>query len=136
MLDAFRAVATDEKKGLKSSTAIQSELGFAEARWRSVRTFLYRALDDMWEDIKSGMPESVEHQINVRCACTLAVHEAKAIIDFTFHEAGAAAILDALPFERRVRDMAAILQHGQSKRTNMETVGRYMLGMDTGPLIL
>lgn len=136
MLDALRAVAADEKKGLKTSAAIQSELGFAEARWRSVRTFLYQALGEMWRDIKAGKAESIEHQINVRCASTLAIHEAKSIVDFTFHEAGAAAILDALPFERRVRDMAAILQHGQSKRTNMETVGKYMLGMDTGPLIL
>mgnify|MGYP001281163286 CR=1 FL=1 len=136
MLDALLAVAADEKKGLKTSAAVQSQLGFAEARWRSVRTFLYQALGDMWRDLKAGKPESVEHQINVRCASTLAIHEAKSIVDFTYHEAGAAAILDALPFERRVRDMAAILQHGQSKRTNMETVGKYMLGMDTGPLIL
>ena len=32
--------------------------------------------------------------------------------------------------------MAAILQHGQSKRSNMEAVGKYSLGLDPGPLIL
>lgn len=135
-MDAFRAVAKDERKGIKTSAAVQSELGFAEARWRSVRAFLYQALGDMWRDIKAGQPESTAHQINVRCAATLAVHEAKAIIDFAYHEAGASAILDALPFERRVRDMFAVLQHGQSKRNNMEAVGKYMLDMDPGPLIL
>jgi alkylation response protein AidB-like acyl-CoA dehydrogenase len=136
VLDSFKAAAADEKKGMKTSSAIQSELGWAEARWRSVRAFLYEALREMWEDIKAGKPESVEHQINVRCASTLAIHECKKIVDFAFHEAGASAILNSLPFERRVRDMHAVLQHGQSKRSNMEAVGRHALGMDPGPLIL
>jgi indole-3-acetate monooxygenase len=136
VLDAFLTIASDEKKGLKSSTAIQRELGWAEARWRSSRAFLYAALADLWADIVAGAEENVEHQINVRCASTLAIHEAKRVVDFAFHEAGASAILASLPLERRVRDLHAVLQHGQSKSSNMEAVGRHLLGMDPGPLIL
>ena len=105
-LDAFRTAAKDEKKGLRNSLAIQSDLGWMEARWHAARAYVYAALRDAWEDIKAGTGETVEHQIDIRRASTLAIHECKAVVDFAFHEAGASAILDSLPFERRVRDMA------------------------------
>lgn len=136
LLDEFANIARDERKGLSRSEAILSELGWMEARWRSVRTYLYAALDKVWDGILQGGTETVEDQIEVRCASTLAVHEAKRIADFCFHEAGAAVILNSLPFERRMRDFHAITQHGQSKRSNMETVGKYVLGMDPGDIIL
>ena len=97
-LDAFRTAAKDEKKGLRNSLAIQSDLGWMEARWHAARAYVYAALRDAWEDIKAGTGETVEHQIDIRRASTLAIHECKAVVDFAFHEAGASAILDSLPF--------------------------------------
>ena len=135
VLDSFRTVAKDEKKGLKNSAAIQSELGWAEARWRTARAGFYAAMREVWADIEAGGTETIDHEIIVRSAATLAIHEAKAVVDFAFHEGGAATILNSLPFERRVRDMHAILQHGQSKRNNMEAVGRYHLGMEPGAVL-
>jgi dihydrofolate synthase/folylpolyglutamate synthase len=37
-LDAFRTAAKDERKGLRNSLAIQSDLGWMEARWRAARS--------------------------------------------------------------------------------------------------
>jgi len=136
-LDAFLTMGRDEKKkDLRGSAAIHSELGWVEARWHAARAYLYAALERMWTDIRAGGTETVAHQIDIRRAATHAIHEAKAVVDFAYHEGGASTILASMPFERRVRDMQTVMQHGQSKRSNMEAVGRYALGLEPGPLIL
>ena len=41
----------------------------------------------------------------IRQASTYAIHQAKEVVDVAYHEAGATAIFDANPFERRFRDV-------------------------------
>jgi len=43
--------------------------------------------------------------------------------------AGATAIFDAQPFERRFRDMHAVTQQVQARWTHFETVGQHLLGL-------
>ncbi|NIP18289.1 MAG: hypothetical protein GWN21_11395 [Gammaproteobacteria bacterium] len=44
--------------------------------------------------------------------------------------AGATAIFDGRPFERRFRDAHAVSHQVQGRRTNYETVGRFILGLN------
>ncbi|MGE0628437.1 MAG: hypothetical protein AB7O43_11490, partial [Hyphomicrobiaceae bacterium] len=49
--------------------------------------------------------------------------------DFAYHAAGAAAIFESGPFERRYRDMHTVSQQVQAHAANFELVGRAMLGV-------
>ncbi len=69
-------------------------------------------------------------------ASTFAIQEAVAIADLTYHEAGASAIFDANPFERRFRDIHAVAQQVQGRRANFELVGQHLLGITDAPLFV
>jgi hypothetical protein len=58
------------------------------------------------------------------------------VVDVAYHEAGATAILQSNPFERRLRDVHAVAQQIQGRRANFELAGQRLLGLPTGPLFL
>ena len=55
------------------------------------------------------------------------------MVNALYHEAGATAIFDANPFERRLRDMNTVSQQLQGRRA-FRTVGQHLLGMTDVPL--
>ena len=57
-----------------------------------------------------------------------AIHQAKEVVDLAYHEAGATAIFDANPFERRFRDINTVTQQVQGRRSHFETIGQHLLG--------
>ena len=67
-------------------------------------------------------------------SATHAIHESLAIVDAAYHEAGATAIFDSGPFERRLRDMHAVAQQIQGRRANFELAGQHLLGITDAPL--
>ena len=69
-----------------------------------------------------------EHRMKIRQAATYAIHQAKEVVDVAYHEAGATAIFDANPFERRFRDVNTVTQQVQGRRSHFETVGMHLLG--------
>ena len=54
------------------------------------------------------------------------------MVDAAYHMAGATAVFNANPFERRFRDMHAIAQQIQARDTHYEDVGRALLVADSG----
>lgn len=140
-LDAFVALAQDKRPrgiaaSLRESTAIQSALGKMEMRLRAARALLFATLEEVWRDLCAGGKLTVDHEAAIRGASTFATHEASAVVDFAYHEAGASAIFERNPFERRFRDIHAVKQQIQARRANFEPVGRYLLGLPTGPLFV
>ncbi len=69
--------------------------------------------------------------MTIRLAATHAIQEAVAVADTAYHAAGTTAIFDRNPFERRFRDIHALAQQVQARRSHYETVGRHLLGLDT-----
>jgi len=67
--------------------------------------------------------------MTIRMAATFAIQQAKEVVDMAYHEAGATAILDSNPFERRFRDMHTITQQTQGSTMHLETVGAHLLGL-------
>ncbi len=65
----------------------------------------------------------------LRLAATYAVHQAKDVVDTAYHAAGATAIFESNPFERRFRDVHAVIQQVQSQFANFEMVGQVLLGL-------
>lgn len=141
MLDAFIEMArTKAPRGLppmRENAAIQSLLGHAATRLGSARTNLLRSLAEIVAALTAGEPFAASrHDLALRASTTFAIQEACAVADVLYHEAGATAIFESNPFERRFRDIHAVSQQIQGRRANFELIGRRLLGMQTGPLII
>ena len=73
---------------------------------------------------------TVEQRMTVRMASTHAIHKAREAVDFAYNAAGATAIFDNHPLERRFRDIHTVTQQLQGRLSHFETVGAWMLGAD------
>jgi alkylation response protein AidB-like acyl-CoA dehydrogenase len=140
VLDAFRGLVDKTPRGatsrLRDNAAVQGLFGQMTARLAAARTFHFQTLAELWADLLAGEGLSAERALALRMASTHAIHEAQAVVDCTYHEAGATAIFDSQPFERRLRDMHAVAQQIQGRRANFELVGQHLFGMTENPLFV
>src|SRR5581483_10960167 len=65
----------------------------------------------------------------LRLAATWAIHQARDVVATVYHAAGATAIFESNPLERRMRDIHAGTQQGQGRPIHFETVGQMLLGL-------
>jgi len=133
-LDAFVELARNKRPrgsaaALRDNAVVQSEVGLAEARLRSARTFLLQTLRETWDALAAGGEITLEQRMQIRLASTYAIQEAREVVDTAYHAAGATAIFQSGPFERRFRDVHAVCQQVQGRRSHFETVGQHMLGL-------
>ena len=56
---------------------------------------------------------------------------AREAVDFSYNAAGATAIFESHPLERRFRDIHTVTQQLQGQLRHFETVGAWMMGVDT-----
>ena len=63
-------------------------------------------------------------------AATFAIHEANAVADAAWEVAGANAIFASGPFERRLRDLRTLMQQAQGRKSHLQDVGAYLLGLE------
>jgi len=136
MLDAFIALAAGKRAGrgtgrpYRESSAVQMRIGYGEAQLRGARAFVFASLQRAWEAAAAGtgtLPLDV--RIEMRMATTYAIGQAKEVADAAYQLAGANAIFESGPFERRFRDLHAVTQQIQGHLDNFETVGQHLLGM-------
>ena len=134
MLDAFKAMAMTKTPAattrlLRDSEVIQSGVARAEATLRSARAFLLEVLEESRERVERSGGLSADDRMDVRLATTSAIHRAKEVAEWVYHEAGATAIFEDQPFERRMRDIHASAQQVQGRSQHIEHCGQYMLGL-------
>ena len=132
-LDAFIALARVKTpalntQSLRDNAAVQGIIGHADARWKAARAGLHAALRDVQAHVAETGALSTADRMAIRQASTFAIHEARQVVHDIYHEAGATAIFASQPFERRLRDMNAVSQQTQGRRSHLETVGHWMLG--------
>jgi alkylation response protein AidB-like acyl-CoA dehydrogenase len=120
---------TGSVRALRESGVVQRELALAEARLRAARGLLLQTLRDTWDAIAARGHMTMDERMSIRLATTFAIHQAKEVVQVTWQEAGATAIFDANPFERRFRDMHTVTQQVQGRSTHFEAVGQHMLGL-------
>ena len=135
MLDAFVELATTKTpRGmpgtLRDNAVVQSQVGQAEAKLGSARAYLHATLDDIWHDIMRTGALTLEQRVRIRLASTFGAHQAMSVTDTLYHAAGSSAIFAANPFERRFRDLHAVVQQVQARQSHFETVGQYLLGLE------
>jgi indole-3-acetate monooxygenase len=140
-LDAFIVLARDKiprgaRNTLRENNLIQAQVAQSEARLRGARTFLLRSLDQIWGEIDGMRRLTIEHNTTIRLASTWAIHQAREVVDTVYHAAGATAIFDSEPFERRFRDIHTVVQQYQGRQAHFETVGQVLLGLEPAGAML
>jgi alkylation response protein AidB-like acyl-CoA dehydrogenase len=134
VLDAFIELARDKiprgaKRTLRDNNLIQSQVAQSEARIGAARAFLLGALGDIWREAGRTGRLSLDHNATIRLASTWAIHQARDAVDTLYHAAGATAIFEENPFERRFRDIHTVVQQYQGRQAHFETVGQVLLGL-------
>ncbi len=118
------------KSPLRDNAVVQSGLAQAEVGLRAARGFVLQSMADTWTQLRAGASISVEQRITIRLAATHAILKAREAVDFAYHTAGATAIFENHPLERRFRDMHTVTQQLQGRMSHFETVGAWMLGAE------
>ena len=113
---------------LRDNNAVQHTIGYWDAALKAARAGVLKVLEEVWDDVARAGQITVANRIAIRQATTFAIHASRDAAYHVFHEAGSTAILANQPFERRLRDVSAVAQHLQGRRTHFETVGSYLLG--------
>ena len=139
-LDAFAALAQRKKPGqatplLRDSGAVQQEVALAEAKLESARSLLLETARVLWREAAATGALPLAERARLRLASTYAIRSAREVVASAYNAAGATAIFDSNPFERRFRDMHAVSQQVQAQASNLELVGQYLLGLPPSPRI-
>jgi indole-3-acetate monooxygenase len=116
---------------IRDNAVVQSGLAQAEVNLRAARGFVLQSMAEIWKHLCAGAMITVEQRITVRMAATHAIHKAREAVDFAYQAAGATAIFETDPLERRFRDIHTVTQQLQGRLSHFETVGAWMLGVDT-----
>jgi alkylation response protein AidB-like acyl-CoA dehydrogenase len=134
-LDCFVDLARDKvargsKSPLRENAVVQSNLAQAEVNLRAARAFVLQSMADTWKHLSAGATITVAQRITIRMAATNAIHKAREAVDFAYNAAGATAIFENHPLERRFRDIHTVTQQLQGQLWHFETVGAWMMGAD------
>jgi alkylation response protein AidB-like acyl-CoA dehydrogenase len=132
--DAFIAIARDKvPRGstgtLRENNVVQLQVSQCEARLKSARAYLRQVIGEMWQEAQETGRISPEHHPQLRLAATWAIHQARDVVATVYHAAGASAIFENNPLERRMRDIHAGTQQGQGRPIHFETVGQMLMGL-------
>jgi indole-3-acetate monooxygenase len=135
MLDGCRALAIEKKPRmakvpLLDNHLVQFQIGEAEARLRSARSYVETTAHRVWHDVVRLSELTIPQRIDIRMATTFAIHEAKAVADVAWEVAGATAIFISSPFERRMRDIRTVTQQIQGRKSHLQEVGAYLMGLE------
>jgi alkylation response protein AidB-like acyl-CoA dehydrogenase len=134
-MDAFVRLAREKHlKGaavsLRESPVVQLQFATAEARLRAARAHLRAALSDAWQEARETGAISLDRRVAQRIAATFAIREGADVVDVVYNAAGASAIFENNPFERRFRDVHAVTQQVQAQLSHLENAGKYLLGAE------
>jgi alkylation response protein AidB-like acyl-CoA dehydrogenase len=134
-LDNFVDVARNKvprgaRSPLRDNAVVQSGLAQAEVGLRAARGFVLQSMADIWKDLVAGADITIEQRITIRMAATHTIHKAREAVDFAYNAAGATAIFENHPLERRFRDIHTVTQQLQGRLSHFETVGAWMMGAD------
>jgi len=141
MLDDLLALAGHKhprgaRNTMRDSAVVQTQLATIEAQLGSARAYQQQVLTEVWQKVDSTKTLEMTDRARLRLATTYAINQATDVSEQVFRLAGATAIFDSRPFERRFRDAHAVSQQVQGRHTNFETVGRFMLGLDVDTMFM
>jgi alkylation response protein AidB-like acyl-CoA dehydrogenase len=116
---------------LAQRPAVQEAVARAEARLRAARAFALEAVHAAWAAAQHDAPLPERERRDLRLASTHLVHQAAAVVDRMFTQAGGSAVFAASPLQRALRDVRVATQHMMVAEATYELCGRLLLGMPT-----
>ena len=134
-LDHFVELARDKiprgaRMTMRNNNVTQRQTAEAEARIGSARRYLLGSLEDITADVATRGYITLDERMTIRLASTFAIHTAVEVVDVLYQAAGATAIFNERPFERRFRDIHSVQQQLQGRQQHFETVGQHLLGLE------
>jgi alkylation response protein AidB-like acyl-CoA dehydrogenase len=134
-LDHFIELAQDKiprgaRNTMRNNNVIQSQVARAEARLTSARHWLIGSLEAITAAVEARGHLTLDERMTIRLASTFAIHTSLEVVDVLYQAAGATAIFNDNPFERRFRDIHSVAQQLQGRQQHFETVGQYLMGLD------
>ncbi|MPZ40704.1 MAG: acyl-CoA dehydrogenase [Rhizobiales bacterium] len=135
VLDDFIAVAKSKKahssgKLLAENNLIQTQVGLSQARLGAARAYVLEGYAELYEQAATGEKVSFAQRLASRGMTCFAIQQAREVADFAYHAAGAGAIFDKNPFERRFRDLHTVTQQSQAHLENFEALGQSLMGIE------
>jgi alkylation response protein AidB-like acyl-CoA dehydrogenase len=116
---------------LADNNSIQSQVGLSEARIQSSRTYVIETYRKLYQAVAGGLRFDLDMRIQNRIVTCYAIQQAREVMNFVYHAAGATAIFESNPFERRFRDLNTVTQQGQGAYSNFESLGQVLMGRAT-----
>jgi indole-3-acetate monooxygenase len=135
VMDSFVSDMKDTKPRGASRTrgeshVMQSTVAQNEARLRSARMFLLGSISEIWDEAQKTGTLTQDQLVTIRMASTWAIQSAREAVAQLYAAAGALAIFQSRPFERRFRDIHTVTQQIQGHPAHFETVGQILLGRE------
>jgi alkylation response protein AidB-like acyl-CoA dehydrogenase len=133
MYESFMEIALEKTPRLQRSrlaedAVVQWQVAQAKAKLESARAYLLDELSQVWDGVVASGTLTVEQRMRIRLCSTYAIHQAKEAADTVYEMAGATAIFNANPFERRFRDLHTVTQQLQGRKSHFQTVGAFLFG--------
>lgn len=137
MLNSFITLASQKTPSLgnqmlRDNSVIQLRVANSEARLAAMRAWLLQSLRESWQHCAASGSHAFGHRVTMRLASTYAIREVRQVAQDAYDDAGATAIFETHPFERRMRDMLAVTQQIQANPLHLQTAGQHYLGMKAG----
>jgi len=119
------------RQGLADSTLFQYRLGHAATDVEAARALLASRAEELWSQALAGAVHPAM-RTRVLQATAWVAETAARVVDHCYTAAGAAALYDSSPLQRRLRDIHALTQHASVQESVFATAGAERLGR-TGP---
>jgi alkylation response protein AidB-like acyl-CoA dehydrogenase len=121
---------------LRDRPMVQITVARAEAKVASARAWLREAVAEAWDTILTGDPPDPRQRIRGRMAITHGISTAVGVADVLQQVAGAAAVPEDHPLQRRFQDLRTAAAHVQAAPSIFELTGALLLGADAPPSVL
>ena len=123
---------TGSQELLREKTTAQIAVARAEALHRSGRSFLFEAIEAMWDEVRKSGNATMKSRLDLRLACTQAALNSAQAVDLMCEAGGATSIYSSSPLERAFRDVHTAIQHIAVTPGSLELSGRILLGLEPG----
>jgi alkylation response protein AidB-like acyl-CoA dehydrogenase len=121
------------KNPLADNMIVQVAVAECDTRLESARVYLLQTLREAEAAAMRRGALTMDERMKIRAAGTYAIRLATRVVEQLYELAGATAIFDGNPFERRFRDAHTVSQHAQGRISHLETVGKHLLGIEQEP---
>jgi len=140
-IKSFIQLATQKKpRGsanlLKDRVEAQNAVADAERILGAARSYVFEQVNDIWDTVENGELPTDRQKALLQLACSGAANETVHAVEKLVSAAGASANFMSSPLERCLRDIGVVRQHIMVSPQHNPAIGRVLLGMESGSILL